>query len=288
MTRPSRKEVAAKHHEIAVRYAAQRRQRRANFNPTAKRRADIEGAIVGKYRELPDTDDRDMLLQLWAWHNLRFTREGEPDLMQMALDLMQMAERLGGARPTAAEAVAIVRDVSTNPQSFTARRLGKLLGLTEANRSAIGITTIEAVDVTPAQRKRIKKEKDARRKRRNRRAKGIKPRAASIERAKPWKAEGISRATWWRRRKAGETTTSAASLGSAADTPVSSPSRQRPKAAANEVSEEERDLWDGFVTAARQWCKQHRKELRHERYRNACQSSAAESQDTGRAKERRH
>jgi hypothetical protein len=52
---------------------------------------------------------------------------------------------------------------------------------------------------------RIRKALDAERKRKRRRANGMKLRAVylenSLSRTKPWEAEGISRSTWERRQK---------------------------------------------------------------------------------------
>jgi hypothetical protein len=78
----------------------------------------------------------------------------------------------------------------------------------------LGVTTIGAVDENKAARTKRRKRLDRERKANARRAKGAKPRndAQSISQAMPWLEEGISRRTWYRRRKAVGTagTTSAA------------------------------------------------------------------------------
>lgn len=99
--------------------------------------------------------------------------------------------------------------------------LAKALGLMEWERVKLGgVPTIGAVDMSPEERKATRKHRDLKRKLRKRRAAGMKRQADSISRKKPWKAECISRSTWYRRRR--ETTLSAVNLTEAADITVSS------------------------------------------------------------------
>jgi hypothetical protein len=88
---------------------------------------------------------------------------------------------------------------------WCADTLGKRLNLTEAERSRLKITTIGSVDMTKAERESARKARKRQAKRQQRRKQGIKPRAEyeqhSINRAKPWIAEGISRRTWYRRQQ---------------------------------------------------------------------------------------
>jgi len=67
------------------------------------------------------------------------------------------------------------------------------------------ITTIGAVDVNKKGRAMLRKQKRRQRKERERRERGMKPRAeyeaSSLSRTKPWKAAGVSRRTWYRRRR---------------------------------------------------------------------------------------
>ena len=112
--------------------------------------------------------------------------------------------RLGVELPNA-EIAATVDYANRKPRRFSADRLGKQLKLTEDERTILGITTIGSHNVPRAERKRIRKALDAERKRKRRRAKGMKPRAVYLEnalsRTKPWEAEGICRRTWERRQK---------------------------------------------------------------------------------------
>jgi len=86
-------------------------------------------------------------------------------------------------------------------QGWSADDLAIALHLTDADRTALGIRTIGAVDYSKAartkRRKRIRKERDAAR----RAAAGAKPQSQSLSATKPWKRENppVSKATWYRR-----------------------------------------------------------------------------------------
>lgn len=110
---------------------------------------------------------------------------------------------------TMAEYAEIVPPILANPQRWKADALAWRLRLTKEQRTMLGITTIGAIDENKAARTKRRRAADRQRKENARRSKGIKPRGTyesqSISKAKPWLAEGISRAQWYRRRKAGET-----------------------------------------------------------------------------------
>ncbi|MGJ4961577.1 hypothetical protein [Bradyrhizobium sp. HKCCYLRH3061] len=100
------------------------------------------------------------------------------------------------------EAEALAHMAAGDPQRYKAARLGELLGLTDVERTALKIRTIWACDVaeTPAERR---KRKDRERKREDRAGK---PKRVPLSQTEPWKAAGISRATYYRRKaKTGET-----------------------------------------------------------------------------------
>lgn len=100
---------------------------------------------------------------------------------------------------------ALLSEVASRPRRWRADRLGAKLKLLEADRAALRITTIGAVDVTKVQREQARKERNKAAKAAARRVKGARSRAEyegrSISRAKPWEALGISRATWYRRTR---------------------------------------------------------------------------------------
>jgi sRNA-binding protein len=79
------------------------------------------------------------------------------------------------------------------------------MGLTEAERSSLRITTIGAIDVTKAERLAKRKERAKARAKELRAERSQRSRKeyldTAISRTKPWEAKGISRRTWYRRRK---------------------------------------------------------------------------------------
>jgi hypothetical protein len=52
---------------------------------------------------------------------------------------------------------AVVADVMANPRLWTARAIGSRLALTWAERTLLGLTTMEAADITPAEAKHRKR-----------------------------------------------------------------------------------------------------------------------------------
>jgi hypothetical protein len=202
MVRPPPKEVAAKLREISIRYGWVEVGRRVGSRwkvIAGCRRNAIEDLILHRYGALPDTDDRDLYLRFWAWHNLHSEHPGE--------DLHALGRRLG-VELAVAEVDATVAFCYGKPRKFKATTLGRHLHQTEAERAFLGITAIVPYDITPAERVRIRKAKKEQRRMQRRRARGMKPRgqyrAESLSRTEPWKAEGIHRRTWERRRTAAQ------------------------------------------------------------------------------------
>jgi hypothetical protein len=99
---------------------------------------------------------------------------------------------------------ALVQAVLENPLRWRADTLGKMLGLTTEVRALLKIRTIGPMDSTAAQRKEARRLKNVERKRAIRRAVGKPLRADkhrnSLKSQAPWRAEGISERTWFRRR----------------------------------------------------------------------------------------
>ncbi|MET4384357.1 Ribonuclease G/E [Bradyrhizobium sp. F1.4.3] len=93
---------------------------------------------------------------------------------------------------------ALIAKVMANPIRYKADTLARKIGLTAERRAHLRITTIGATDETAEQRKAKRRAKDIERKREKRFAAGCKPRSAA---SMPWVAEGISRATYFRRQK---------------------------------------------------------------------------------------
>lgn len=100
-----------------------------------------------------------------------------------------------------AESQQIISEAIVSQQHWTADQLAWRLRLIDEDRTALGITTIGAIDCGKRQRMQRRKAKS-----KARSASHRTPRPdSSIEREKPWKAEGVSRRTWYRRRKARDT-----------------------------------------------------------------------------------
>jgi hypothetical protein len=102
------------------------------------------------------------------------------------------------------EARGLIASAIARPQRWTAAALAWRLQLNQADRATLRITTIGATDENPQERAKRKQSQKQERERQRRRAKGAKSRAeylASVRGATPWKALGISRATYYRQRQ---------------------------------------------------------------------------------------
>lgn len=110
---------------------------------------------------------------------------------------------------TAGEQRDMVGAALANPQHWKADALAWRLRLTKEERRMLGVTTIGAIDENKAARTKRRRQLARERKAKLRRARGAKPRAdyeaQSTAAAMPWIAEGISRATWYRRKQGRET-----------------------------------------------------------------------------------
>lgn len=111
---------------------------------------------------------------------------------------------------TLAEKRDIITKGIAGARPWTADQLAWRYKVTREERTMIGLTTIGAIDYAKAARTKRRKERDRKRKAIKRQASGVKPRAeylaASTTHKQPWKAEGISRRTWYRRRGTGPAT----------------------------------------------------------------------------------
>jgi len=104
-----------------------------------------------------------------------------------------------------ADARGLINEALTKPRTWRADRLAWRLGLTAADRAALRITTIGAIDANRQQRAAARKEAKRKRQEENRRAQGGATRSeylASVTSAKPWIEAGVSRRTWFRRQRA--------------------------------------------------------------------------------------
>lgn len=206
-----------------------RRQRFGwKFSPSLLRLREIEKLIKHRFKgPVPDpegTDDRETALDFVR--AAAFSVTGQ--------DMVPWC-RVYAPWATEADLVPIIAEASKRRRMMRADGVAGLLHVTMAERLALKLKTIGAADMTKAQRVKFMKarKKDADRKRREqeRRAAGMKDRkshaATDLKTIRPWEAEGISRATWFRRQR--ETRQSRIDIKGKGDTRVSqakSPSSQ--------------------------------------------------------------
>ena len=86
------------------------------------------------------------------------------------------------------------------PRTSTPREIGKRLRVTREEWVRLKLKTILPFDMTDEEIAEFRKAKKRARDLRRRRAAGSKPHAGSLARLKPWKAESISHATWFRKQ----------------------------------------------------------------------------------------
>ncbi len=169
------------------------------------RRCELEAVFRHRYgkNELPDDDagraDAELML-----HHLAHREVADPVwLMNLWLDdwapWMSRDDR-----------ASIAAQVVQNPLKFGADTIAHRLGnFTDAERTLLGLKTIGSVDVDAKQRKVRRKRINTEQKAASRRRNGAIPRDQwlaqnSANRNKPWKADGISKATYYRDKKAAE------------------------------------------------------------------------------------
>lgn len=181
----------AKHNEIKRRH---RRRRKDGALLPRLRIAELDRIFAMQYgsRNLPDDD------------------AGRADLRLMADHLAQIDPRRIRSWATlwmptlpADELDALIADVGTG-KWWKADALAHELGLDDATRTRLKIKTVGAVDCTKRQRKSRRRRKRIAADRARRAKAGARPRAQSAERLMPWKKAGISRAKYYRLRRAAQ------------------------------------------------------------------------------------
>lgn len=174
-----------------------RYQRRGKIGMSSLRAAELDRLFIHRYAgaQLPDDDAGrgDVRIML---HTLG--HRADP-LRRIDVWLEQWAPWFAGD-----ERLSLVEAVLSNPLRWRADTLGNLLGLTTDERAILKIRSIGPIDSTAAERKEARCIDGIERRRADRRANGVMPRAEpdgkSINARAPWKAEGINRSTWFRRR----------------------------------------------------------------------------------------
>ena len=187
------------------RVISQKYRRREKLHPNHNVRIrDLERFILDRYGSTLPNDDAGAEDALTMLHHLAHRRDPE---RRMRIWLRDHA-------PEFSEGLTchLIGKAMRRPLKWKADKLGALLGLTDATRERLGITTIGAIDCTKAERETRRKEEDAARHRELREKAGAKPQTSSAARNKPWEPLGISKATYYRKglNEPGETTSSAA------------------------------------------------------------------------------
>jgi hypothetical protein len=197
IVRPSLEAVAARKREIADRYASAKRKKLGALTMAAIRASEMTRLYKKRYPsgQLPDDEDGEELARLMLQHLNRL--RDAPRRMSRWLDRWMTGLDLASHE-------RMISDALTVQLRYRADKLAWKLKVTVAERQALNLRTIGAIDQTREQRARLVQERKRERDRARRRVKGAKPRMqyeqAAISRAKPWEANGISRATWYRRK----------------------------------------------------------------------------------------
>jgi hypothetical protein len=165
---------------------------RGGYDIRRRRRREIEALVqdIGA----AETDEYPRYLVLWA--------QALPENADRMIGILRNASLRMGHEIAEDEARDIIEEARSTSRPRTPDGWARALGLTYARRQRIGITTIGAIDVNKRQRTQLRKLRAHERYRRRRQALGATPRTQSFSALKPWAAEGISRRTWERRRRA--------------------------------------------------------------------------------------
>jgi len=160
------------------------------IKPFRRREIEAHARHVGA----AETEDFSRWLIAWCWHLSRAANDP-------VWSLMEAAERMDGQISKAQAAEIIDEASNTDKPPLSADDLAHFLGLTYAVRQHLGIRTIGSTNVKTRARKEQRKRKARLRMAARRRALGMKSHSDSFSRTRPWKDEGISRRTWYRRRQ---------------------------------------------------------------------------------------
>ncbi len=183
--RPTPAQARAKHTEIARRYG--RRYATKGERIIAVRCGEMRRILRSRHgTTLPNDIDSRLILQILFKLGMR---------------------KAGGLAPWLDDDEAAqlqTRRVNVSPDAIS-----KTLALTDAERAALHVKTIPPCDVAKRDRKRRAKDRHRERERARaaakRAARNAVPRsvylARSLSQTQPWQAEGVSRRTWYRRRK---------------------------------------------------------------------------------------
>lgn len=193
MRRPSPAQIAARKREIAHRYA-RKHYRSKPITFSAVRAAELARLYEHRYgAQLPDTEAGVTAMRVMLDH-----------LGQLRDAPRRISRWLDRWAPWLSEVSheRAITDAVQHPLRYRADKLAWKLRVTAAERTALALRTIGAIDMPKAERLAQAKQRRRDRDEARRRAQGAIPRAeyraAAIARARPWTALGISRAKWYR------------------------------------------------------------------------------------------
>jgi hypothetical protein len=179
----------AQHREIAQRYSRKRGRRRPSLVPLRIR--DLEAFYREKYGAImPNDDPRALDCLIVLLHHVAGL--GDPRAVRACA--ARWAPWL-----TEAEYAAIVVEIECTPLRWGADSLAREIGLDDAVRTLLRITTIGANDCDKAQRSKRRKRRNTAAHRARRAEAGAGSHATSAEHLKPWRALGMSRRTYYRK-----------------------------------------------------------------------------------------
>jgi hypothetical protein len=184
---------------------------RKKFNRSAFRVRQLERVINGRHGCVPDTDDVDVYL-IQVAHCFRQMLVDRGSRVTVATLLKTFGFWCDDKAPRVCrqQVEQIARHVIEVGIFPTDDACGSAIRLTYAERTRYRATAIGSIDADRATRTLLAKERRKERNRlritKKRRENGVMPRAAwlainSLSKTEPWKAMGISRSTWERRRK---------------------------------------------------------------------------------------
>lgn len=191
--RPSPEYVKAKHAEIAKRYAAARSHAKTPRTLASIRAAELTRLYEYRYGRMTlPSDDMGTQAARVMCHHLAHLRYAE----------RRISEWLGIFAPwwDIGSRERLLVDCVEKPIRFKAQTVAWRLRVTAAERTALKLRTIGAIDESPEQRQAKQRIAKRIRDRARRAAAGAKPRAQSLTRQQPWIAAGLSRASWYRRQ----------------------------------------------------------------------------------------
>jgi hypothetical protein len=177
-----------------------RRSHRSNYSRTNHRLNEIRKLLLARHGIGFESDDMSLYLVPVAKCLYRIKRADLQERLRLWCEGCKI-------KISDADLADCITETMDNPKLEKADELASRLRVTYAEREILSLVTIGAFDVTKRQRKQWRRErkrvKDRLRIQNKRREQGRAPRdqwlAASKTALEPWVAEGVSRATWYRR-----------------------------------------------------------------------------------------